>query len=303
VRLFFYSRPTTPFVFSSTVTLQQGQRVIPDVSELASPFRAPVLINEIRFSVGAGQVPHLVRDMSPAILCQFSVGRAEFSPMPIPISMYCTSMQRLVMEAQAASDLIASDIVFVLQHRWKLPVPLLVPSGSALTAQLSRVPEAGATDDVTVSIAYAGCYLDSSEPLPDKIQVPYVTAFYPPPEGWFDASSLSTFYLTTERQLKNVLDIPVNVQRFIGRFYFISDNNIVEFTDDGTTVVEMKDSYGRSVVKDPSPFGSLFDFNRRAWTFSKILGPREQYSMSIRNAATTNLPLVSMVGWREEVFR
>jgi len=310
---FFYSKPTTPLNLSASVTLAAGQRAVPDTRALENPFRGSALIDAVTFTVS--KIGNQNSDYSGMVLCRFRVGHVELSPTDIPISLFTTSLQSYPAVELAVGPTTPFVQVSVCR-RWKLPVPLLVPPGAALVPSFFRPIDSSGVD-VTVDVSYAGRYLDSSEPLPDKIQVPYVNAFYPPPEGWFNGDSLNTFYLSGPRTLANLLDVPVRVQRFIGRVYDITDTfpflgNVVESSANTSTSlfsVLMKDSYGREIVKDSVGFGALFDVIRRSWTFSKILGPREHYLMNIYNTPGFNppqpnrIPMVSIIGIREENFR
>jgi len=316
---FSYSRATSPLLLSTDVSLVNGASAVPDLAQLSSPFREPILIDEVRFIITSPltTVTQATGDFSldfgAAIQCRFRVGRVEISEGHVPVWLYGTSMQQHNTTVEVVTDTpgVQVEVVQTFAHyRWKLPVPLLVPSGSVLIPNFRRIDGAGFTfpGAANVNISYAGRYVDPGLPLPKLIQVPWVSAFAP--------TMPVAFYKTGERELSNILDVPVRVQRFTGRIFAQIgvgiDTQVLEATDNGTStpggfMVGMKDSYGREVIKDLTPFSSVFDEQRRAWTFDKILGPREQYVMTIYNGLVdpdvAMVPQVALIGWREEVFR
>jgi len=306
-----YSKPTTPILLSSSVSLLQGRSGTPDVAALSNVFREPLIIDEVRFAI-YNPDPLNSGDLSGTTTCRFRMGRVELSPKDIPISLYGTSMQQYSIESSSVID--NPDTVVTYRH-WKLPVPLFIPAGSTLVPTFRRAQHPTSTTAVTYQIAYAGRYVNPSEPLPPRIQVPYVNAFYPNLDQFYAAGAPTgeVVYSTGELDLANLLDVPVRVQRFVGRMYQYQSPGTSELADVGANggfvgpyFVEMKDSYGRDVVKDPTTFSTVFEIERRNWTYSKILGPRERYLMKIYNTAlplVPQMPMVSIVGWREEVFK
>lgn len=308
-----YNKPTTPLLLSAEVTLQSGVSGVPDMELLTSPFREPIIIDEIRFSVVTPDGAAPLGDYSSLVTCRFRMGRVEFSQKDIPIWLYGTSMQQNSTEENLQTSGGMVDTMLT-ERRWKLPVPLFVPPGMSLVPYFQS--PAGAPNGLLVRVSYAARYVNPNERTPKKIQVPYVAAFYPDLAGILNnLASAKGVYQTGEYDLANVLDTPVRVQRFIGRILFAqagggtfqerTDNGAV--SGNGSFVVEIKDSYGREVVKPPLSFSVVFEEERRASTFSKILGPRERYLMIIRGGGNSDptqagLPMVSMVGFREEVF-
>jgi hypothetical protein len=72
-------------------------------------------------------------------------------------------------------------------------------------------------------------------------------------------------------------------------------------------LIHIEDSLGYRVTNDYVPIGYVFDPFRRAWTFSRPIGPREQFNVKLLNkgvvpsirAFITN---IGMVGYRDEVL-
>ena len=163
-------------------------------------------------------------------------------------------------------------------------------------------------------MAYVARRLPPRLGLPTNIEVPFLARFIPP-EVTFGGVPVAQ---SGAKDLYNPFFTDMYVQRFIARV------NRRDFTGGNTRVydgfpggpgaggagpfieMKMQDSHGYNVVRDFTPLNHVFDANRRVWTFQKVLGPKEWYTIQLRNIATVvnqfEQPQIIMAGWRKEAL-
>lgn len=302
----------TPILFStSLLTLSEGGTVIPDMAQMSSPFRRPMLVDEIRFSYISPSGGSQIWSMGNSLRCKLSLGRMAMTHTRdgggyVPIWNFGPALQTAIYTEGNVDTLFNSVVVTTGHFRWKLPKPLYVPAGQSLMPSLSRQRD-GLGGTARVGIAVVGRQFgEANHELPKTIDVPFVTYFEPP--GGVGSA------ITTELDFSNPFLVPLNVQRFVWRPYQQS----ASARDDGNVVggglatcnLTIKDSWGNNVVRDVTDSSSVFDLFRRAWTFTRVLGPKERYVVSFSNILNASgyptlfsLPNLSMVGWREEVLK
>ena len=191
-------------------------------------------------------------------------------------------------------------------YLWRLPKPLFVPPGSVLNASISRLAADGwsldDTDALPVTIAYACRALPQGTPVPREIAVPYVGV-------WVDDLG-GTNETNSGDNLKNPFQLPLHVQRFVGRLrqYYADGTNASDRENDFSSstdfTVAMKDSNGRDLIRDLLAFNEVFDLQTRSWLCPFTLGPRERIIARVGGkvtaTSTTLEPIISMIGYRFE---
>jgi len=219
----------------------------------------------------------------------------------VPLWNFCAPPNGSAIAVEQESSVLGV-IQAVSHYVWKLPKPLIVPRGSVLSSEFFR-PIDTLPFVATVSVAYSGIYLPPTYKMTAEMAVPYVTLFEPA------GATASSAFLSSELDLVNPFLVPLHVQRFIGRIEDgVPPSQMFEVVSPSVPTVTMKDSWGNNVVRDFTAFATVFDSLRRAWTFGKVLNPKERYMVSLLNVTTAlpvpvPRPMISMVGWRNEVFR
>lgn len=290
-------RRTAPFMVSGQVTVASGRTAPCDAGAMSQPYRRPFWIDEIRWGIRCAPGVSISQlAMGALIKTKLAIGRATVSYDFIPIHNYGVSFQPngFVEEAVDATFGSATRVGFS-DYRWKLPKPLYVPAGMTLMSSFSR--DADGFPDATVNLAYAGRYVDGDDKRPKKIAVPFVSAWQP--------ASGSTNAQSSEKDLVNPYDELLYTQKMIGRAWLYTNANSgvstsPTFASPLTTSsqIVIKDSYGNNVVRDFLGLTRVFEYNRRAWTFSRILLPRERYNATAQTITTNVRICVSLIGTR-----
>lgn len=307
-----------PLLLSARVNVLANGTAVADSAALSSPIRRPYVIDEIRFTASAaitavGSAPGV--NWGGFIRAKLSLGRIPLTNGFIYIWLFGTAINS-EMTVQPEVGGVSPTTRWTFAHfRWKLPKPLYIPVGQTLTCEILRDADPitpaftteGTNNSVTVDIGYTGRYLKPTADVPSVLEVPYVTQYLPPVNAGAAHSS--------ENDLVNPFLMPINIQRMIGRLRFVSTSTgLGETTENGdltTPVVQIRDSWGHNVLNDFTPFLYVFHYPRRAWTFHRILEPKERYNVILRDIPTQPpltapeeiRPMISIVGWREELMR
>ena len=289
----------SPYLLTSQVTIAAGGSATADSGALGQPYRRPFWVDEVRWTIkvpGATVTNDVAFQMGGLITTKLTLGRMIISNDFIPIYNFAQSMQRYN-SVEAAEGIVTGFGVPVSysNYRWVLPKPLYVPSGMPLTSQFQRFRDAFGT--ATVSVSYAGRYISPGSKTLREFDVPFVTAFTIP------LSNTATMAISGENDLVNPFLENLQTQRFIGRqLLYTAAPDVAQELEPSTseTQVLMKDSYGNNVIRDYTYFTRVFDWNRRAWTFSRTLLPTERYYVSLSGIPTNVFPSISLIGTRVE---
>jgi len=314
-----------PIAFTASASgLVNGQSIMLDTGTLQSGFRTPYFIDEIRIQVvtdefkvigGGFAWPGIGGDLR----VKFQTGNRQFSKLPVPIGLYgpVFSNQDFGTVDSGADD--DGDAVrrSYSNVRWPLPKPIWMAPGDVIQAvfDYDAVGIVGAPKPpVTVNVTYIGRAIAPGTPAPDTRQIPWVSFFeYETNDG----------YLSTTDEFRNPFTYPMIVQRFTERTFYeeLPNQNLREELSRGQTpamlntngqFVSMRlyDSLGYAIVKEFAPIGLVMDTSRHAWTFSRSLGAREQFDLTLRTddlAGVAGTPVAGwytftgMVGYRDEV--
>lgn len=309
--------PMTPVLFSTPLaTINPGTVVIPDMSLMASQMRRPMLVDEIRWTYVSATGVSTLMNLGGMIQCKLAFGRLALTGSRdggnfVPIWNFGPP-HHAVDYSEFAVDGGAGVLANVSAgyYRWKLPKPLYVPVGQSLVPSFyGAFPEYVWGGKVGIAVV-GRQFGDAGHPMPSKIDVPYV-AYYQPPSG-------KTTAISSELDFVNPFLVDLNVQRFICRQARLTFqlSQLAQFEEslsvDGASAISevanvvMKDSAGMNVVRDVIPLGNVFEAPHRTWTFQRVLKPKERYliELSALSVATNfNIPMFSMIGSREEVFK
>lgn len=279
------SRLMSPILFASpTTSVVAGRSALADTGALSTKFRRPFWIDEIRLSSYYSTAVDVATN-SFAMQARFKLGPYALSDRYIPFQNYAPYLNEY---NELASDLSGGVFTAIGWFRWKLPKPLFISPGMTLVCDFFR-PLGKTPATASADVAYVGRYLRTNEPGPKEVDVPWVTMFDPATDAVFAQSS--------ELDLYNPFQVPLEVQRLLAADQDVTPPNTVD-TDQVTV---MKDSGGSNIIRDFTPTGSVFDITRRAWSVNRVLAPRERYNITLQ-ALTGDLNdyHVSLVGSRKE---
>jgi hypothetical protein len=321
----------------TTSALAAGEVQVLPVKTLQLGYRAACFIDEIRISAFSNlQLATSANGGLTAIIAaKFDVGPHSFSGGNqtdangfadgfIPIGCYAP---RWSYGPEEAGSVYSGIVEFgggsnayrqYARVRWALPKPLYLGPGDVLRCSVQRHPTFAAnvdplvTPDIHVQVAYIGRVIASGTPPPSMRQIPWVS---------YMQKLSSAEVASSNQEFRNPFTRPLMVQRFTWRSYMSFGSDFVSLTElyglfgDGMhgtpggfhELIHIEDSLGYRVTNDYVPIGYVFDPFRRAWTFSRPIGPREQFNVKLLNegvvpsirAFITN---IGMVGYRDEVL-
>ena len=288
-----------PIILSTSVVLAESNGAPADVGALSNPYLTPMLLDEIRF-VAYPQADE-PSNVGGTVRAKFRMGNIDLTNGYIPIWNFGPQLQesaanKIEWPAGIVGAEVAAQSVYYSQFVWKLPRPLWIDPGAPLVPDFIRMSDP-IDGDVTVRISYVARVLPADAPKPELLEVPYVTSFIPE-AGVAVAES-------SQQHLRNPFQNDLHVQRFIGRIQ-VTNGGVSLYEADAsyfTPMLTMSDSRNVAVVKDPTPFGHVFDFSRRAWTFNRELPGKEFFTAQLTGMVVgvrPETPMISMVGWRHE---
>ncbi len=297
---FFQS--STPVLLASGVIVGGGKQGTPAMNDLAYPFRKPLLIDEIRFTL-VGNADSQKSNLGALVYVKLVLGQMYLMRDPVPVASLATLMSLADEEyAGEAYD----DGLNPSHYRWRLPQPLYVEAGQYIQPFFSRTnnePAAIASQDINCLVSFAGRTVPPNMSRPRVIPVPYAAPFVTPvnPSGNYAQSN--------EYSLFNPFDRPLQIQRMTGRYYLYT-GSIVKLQTGITpgplnaqnVTVRLNDSWGGKMVNDFTGPADVWDIQRAAWTFDTEMPAKGQYEAQIWNIPTNTSVHLAMIGTREEAI-
>lgn len=311
-----------PLILSDTVTLAiNEEKQLFAKAKLNNPLKTPMWVDEIIFSIGStsfknsgGTYPFSAwntgLNYGGVISAKLFLDRTALTNGYVPLWNFGRAINTTSYSNVASTMLTDAPQVFV----WHLPKPLWMSPDAILTPTVKRTNE-GSIANVTVRCTVLGRAINSSDPVPKTIDVPWVASWV----GATRSMGTDNTDQSEGQHLVNPFAVPLKVQRFIGRIKATtsdgtttvteamsqgSDNNSDSAAYSQWLLVRMNDSRGRIVVRDYTPFGLLFNQVDRSWSVDALLNPREYYKVLLdekfSNITGTDklTPHISMVGYR-----
>lgn len=267
---------------------------ISDTTKVRNPFRTAMWVDELRFRA------------DPTVRVRLSLGRHPITNDFIPIPGLC----KILNPISEGRDSPAAPFNFFgvpnppFYWTWRMPKPLYVPSGEYIqTAFMLDSTLPGAPDSATVGYSIAG--RSTLDPPPKAVNMAYATTFGSGPIA--GGLAVAQSFTSPDSALANPFNVPLRVQRFIGRELRVAP----DIGPDFQLTVRMGNSHGGVTIKDPTPFPDAFHYTDRAWTVNTRLVPKGFYSVVIRAPAgyvgppagqEPNHVFVTMIGHREVVL-
>lgn len=291
----------SPIHLSSSVVVTSGGSGAPAVAAYRNPMGQDMELLEVKFELMAANLAGSAPVLGGTVWCELTMGGIKITNGSIPVWNF--GRVEGSRSGEAKSD--NTDNVVFASYAWRLPRPLFIPAGAVVTPKIVHagfIPNA-----INVRVGYSARTVFTK---PKKIYVPWVAkyaskAFSPISAAGVDAS--------TELDLVNPNPERVYLQRFIGRTQLLTNQTSSEASQETPSqflMVRMTDSYGRPIVRDYTPFRSVFGALTRSWEMDNgsWLDPEAYYIVQLRKDAMTVAAgsanaivqaFVSVVGWRE----
>lgn len=288
-----------------------------NVKALRNPGPGAIEIFGIKFRLRSSQ------PITGALVgCRLDLGDFQLTNGFVPLYAFGRAENLL---AEQTSDGASPPAACYTEYICRLSRPIYVPLGAVVRPQLQHKGLTSATVDVHISMF--GRMLPEDAPLPDRLLLPYWAAYV---SKTFQAGTVDSD-ASTESDLANPFDVPLRMERFVGRISMFSgaaltfaasmielENNPFGFSSgsfptfgDIPTQISCSiiDSNGYPVVKRLTPFRLVFDAETRSWPVTHELPAGGYYLINMANAAWISgnpftsavfvQPCISMLGWRE----
>lgn len=264
-----------PFVLNDTISVPANTKREPTGIALQNPLQDGLLIDSIRIVTAPTATPD---SFNSSVRVRFKLGN-------VPIT-----------------DFTHLSCLHSTQHnKWILDTPLYVPPRGYLVPELWHSNEWG-VGTASIEVTY---FARRTVERPTKITVPWVCEYTTP---GIDGGTDNQIFTSKATDLRNPFEDPVRIRRFVGRISSsaLSANNAGLLRFQYLTAA-MYDHQRRIVVRDRTPFGTLFNVNDSTWQASAVLPPRGYYNV-VLNANLSPLSsslspliyaMVSMVGEHE----
>ncbi len=294
-----------PVHLSASVTIGAGQGAgVPTVA-LKNPHDAPMLINEIKFSLFTSDST-APSGMSVAV--KLDLGQIPITNGHVPIGLLCR-VDNTVAEYQNSNTFRYFSGIF----KWKLARPIFVPPGGVIQPHFQHTSFPG-NGNVTARISYGGRAMPVGF-RPKRIFIPYAASFV---SKNIDVDTADTD-ASVETQLVNSFTAPVLLDRFISRIAVANPSGTrVQETQRIATgwydtselwTAVLVDSLGNPIVKEYTPLYTIVSGTSRSWELGgKVsMPPGSFYMLSLKKDAPTvalgtghqSQAGFSLIGWRE----
>lgn len=278
-----------PLILSDSFSIAASSKVEPSEGRLRNPDRRPMLIDEVRI-----RFPTADRAFEAAALrVAFHLGGAPLTLGHIPVGV----LGRSYMSRDQSKNVSQPDVV------WRPSRPILVPGAEWLRAQffydnsvrdfMDSTYGVGTSapyfNELPVVLTYVCRVFDNDGERPSRAFLPWVAAWSTPPVSYLSPTTAITDageFESTESDLVNALDSPMMVRRFTGRAYMCRaygadgpsppklDLLLPDLLDSYITAADSSDNI---LVRDPTPFGHVFNRVPACWDVSAKLPPKGYY--------------------------
>lgn len=299
---------STPIHLTATTSLASNTTGGVNTVALKNPMGGAMEVHEIKFQVTGPLSQTNANVFGGIIAAKLDIGSHPLTNGYVPIWSLGRSL------GLGAENLIRNVNNAISEFSWRLARPLYVPADAVITPTFQH--RGLITNSLSVRVSYVGRSFNRRGPLPQKVYIPYASAYV---SKNFSIDSADTDE-STELELINPFDSPLFIQRFTGRCQFYwndgSANNYATDSQMGSIVsggqlmtVRMVDSNGRPIIRNFTVFYTAFPQPTRSWELDgkAVMDPQSYYRVFTRKSAPTaalNIPattqiFVGCVGWRE----
>lgn len=270
-----------------------GSFAQPLATQLLNPNRTAMLVDEFRIAANPSSqnANGITLDNEFAqIMLDIKMGAIPLTNGETPVRAFMPTYTR----QKTTSVPFNSD----KQLTWHLPRPMYVPPNVQIHAKIRRrLPTGWTINDANIPFVFslAGRSVPSGMQVPNKIYVPWATAFHV-----YNATTVPVS--SNNASIVNPHDEPLHMSYLCG-FQMNSPQGDVVMKA-GTTV-QATFSNNKLLIRDPTPFGALFPPNRPVMRLDGLLQPKQfvQLLLDIPTTAAnyTNLifTTIGLVGYRE----
>lgn len=196
---------------------------------------------------------------------------------------------------------------FMQYATWHLPKPLYIPQGGVISPEFMNRD----SSTHTVRVVFKGRHHGPS-PAPSMIDVPWIGLW----KGARRSGSTDTSDQSNQSHLLNPFNMPLEIERFTAAL--IGSSSTTNTLDSGSLAtatslftsifIRMIGSDGKIIIRDRTPWGSVFNLEDNTWWAKSSLGPKEwiiAYVDELLSGVTypdaNNFdPYIAMVGSRKE---
>lgn len=278
-----------PFIVTTYMSIPTtGAMQTPgNLSSLLNPYGGPWWLDEIVIVTGA---------LGAGVRCAAKfkwMNNVDIAPDLVPVGCFGSN----------GVGAVSFGTDRMVEFRWKLPRPLYMPNNETLVPYLYGNPLITQTisDALPMAVAYVGRPLEPTEPRPNVINMPFVSAY----NVAYTLSSTTRFVSQSQAPaLMNPFDVPLFVQGLRMNTYVHggpNDNEYVRQRD--LTKVRMYSPEGGIMVRDQTPF-SVFA-HRNMWNMPFVAKPKKFCTVVLEgnytalSSATQAFTSVAMAGYRE----
>jgi hypothetical protein len=323
-----------PIILSANVELEEGDNKQLDSQLLSNYFNTPMVIDEIRTQIVSPNMALRYSNFGGSVRLYLNMARYALMSEYVPVGCLGPTYEGGTIDNSTISPLLYSpeslyggfvEDISTGFFRWKLPRPLVVPTGAALEAKISRSIEGLSNvypDDTTlqVNVAYAGRVARKQLPEGVTVPIPYVGFF----ENVFTSASVA---ISDQLDLYNPFQVPLTVQRLIGRWQNIFLDNspasssgisldwagVPTLTQIDFPPTRIRTYDGFEITNGFAPGLSIWEGNTRTLPCNILFEPGQGLEITIDATggipSTTgsgspytgsNTSLITMIGWRNE---
>ena len=292
---------SSPLHLSDSLILRSNTAGTVNAAAMKNPMNQDMEILEIKFELSGALVDGNDTTFGGSIWCDFSMGPIKLTNGAVPCFLFGRA-ENLTGEYKTDT----TDTLGFNAYSWRLPRPLFVPAGTALIPNFTHTGFIPNT--VNVRVGYSCRTVTKT---PKRVCVPWIAKYV---SKAFNPISTAAVDVSSELDLVNPHQDPVHLQRFVGRTLFLPNTGSTGSSEDRPNgfgsqylTARIMDSYGRPVVRNYTPFRTIFSAQTRSWEMGTgaILDPEAYYIVSLQKAAMTLTPdgvgqsFISLVGWRE----
>ncbi len=290
--------PASPVHLSSSLVLRSGSSGNVSSAALKNPMGQDMELLEVKFEV-SGDLSGTSAAYGGTVLCSLEMGNYKLTNTSIPVWGFGRAEN---LDGEVKTD--TTDTKVWVAYSWRLPRPMFIPAGAAVVPNFTHaglIP-----DDLNVRIGYSARTVNVK---PKTFYLPWISQYV---TKAFNPISAAGVDVSTELDLVNPNNEALHLQRMTGRVLYTLDgatNEVLPFSLAQSIYLRITDSYGRPLVRNFTPFRSVFGALTRSWEMDNgaMLDPQSYYLVNVRKDAVAYSSgggaaaqaFISMVGWRE----
>jgi hypothetical protein len=316
---------------TASVLLAPGAALSPSVQALRAPAGYAMLVDEIKMEVAAlssdvgadSQIPG-IESAGMLAGAQFKLKQAGkddvlLSAGMVPIAMFAPSVQTQAEHIDSSSFIPSTASESRSQYSWFPKSPIYIPAGALLEPTFEN--RGFLNISLRVRVSYSVRIIPANAPA--LCRIPYVMAWQ---SSMFNADGTEVESDSTEKDLANPFDGPIEIERVIGRVVevlaivgysppirVIEGNAGQHAAPTGyafvlnQTKLQLTASWGTRFIQDWIPWAAAFDMWTRSIPATHEMPPKSHYMVQIKGGgeSVTDVQFfacVSMVGSREVVL-